>query len=160
MTGDLLRHDTAGWAMILLVLIGKAFGQTPGTGAISGVVYDPSHRVIANAEVLSVNEGTHVPRSAVTTAEGVFRVPLLSPGIYVVTVKTSGFAMYTSQPIPVTASETSSLNVTLAVAGTSASVQVASDAEIAELESSTLGRAVEQEYNKNTILKPSHPKPF
>ena len=145
MTGDLLRHDTAGWAMILLVLIGKAFGQTPGTGAISGVVYDPSHRVIANAEVLSVNEGTHVPRSAVTTAEGVFRVPLLSPGIYVVTVKTSGFAMYTSQPIPVTASETSSLNVTLAVAGTSASVQVASDAEIAELESSTLGRAVEQE---------------
>ena len=73
--------------MLLFVLVGRAFGQTPGTGAISGVVYDSSNRVIANAEVLTVNDGTHASRSAVTTPEGVFRVPLLSPGTYTVTVK-------------------------------------------------------------------------
>jgi hypothetical protein len=145
MKAGLLRHNSAVLAMFLLVLVGEAFGQTPGTGAISGVVYDPSNRVIANAEILTVNEATNMSRSAITTAEGVFRVPLLSPGSYTVTVKATGFAEHISQSILVTASETSSLNVTLTVAGVSASIRVTGDADIAELESSTLGRAVEQE---------------
>src|ERR1035441_10031887 len=139
------RRSSALWVMCLLALAVKAFGQTPGTGAISGVVYDPSNRVIANADVQTVNEATHVSRSVFTTTEGLFRFPLLPPGSYTVTVKATGFAGHISQSILVTASETSSLNVTLAVAGVNASVQVASDAEMVQLESSTLGRAVEQE---------------
>ncbi len=142
MKGDWLRHNSAAWATLLFVLVGSALGQTPGTGAITGVVYDSSNRVIANAEVLTVNDGTHVSRSAVTTPEGVFRVPLLSPGTYTVTVKAKDFQEQTSQPIPVTASETSSLNVTLTVAAERTSVQVTSDAETADLESSTLGGLV------------------
>ena len=66
--------------MLLLVLMGTSFGQTPGTGAISGVVYDPSGRVIPDAEVLAVNDATHLSRSVRTTPEGVFRLPLLPPG--------------------------------------------------------------------------------
>jgi hypothetical protein len=139
------RRSSAIWVMCLLALAVKAFGQTPGTGAISGVVYDPSSRVIANADVQTVNEATHVSRSVFTKTEGLFRFPLLPPGSYTVTVKATGFAEHRSQSILVTASETSSLNVTLAVAGVNASVQVASDAEMVQLESSTLGRAVEQE---------------
>jgi hypothetical protein len=131
--------------MLALVVIGKALGQTPGTGAISGVVYDPSNRVIAGAEVLTVNEATHLSRFVSTTPEGFFRVPLLPPGSYTVTVKATGFAEQTSQSILVTASETSSLNVTLTIEGMSAIVQVSSDAEMVQLESSTLGRAVMQE---------------
>ena len=132
-------------AMLALVLVGKTSAQAPGTGAISGTVYDPSNRAIANAEVLAVNEATHVSRSVLTTEEGVFRVPLLLPGSYSVTVKASGFADHVSKSIPVTVSETSSLSITLAIAGESASVRVAADAEMAETESSTLGRAVEPE---------------
>ncbi|MGD0800805.1 MAG: carboxypeptidase-like regulatory domain-containing protein [Terracidiphilus sp.] len=128
-----------------LALLAKAFGQTPGTGAISGVVYDPSNRVIAGAVVLTVNEATNTSRAAITTPEGVFRVPLLPSGSYTVTVRATGFAEHISQSILVTASETSSLHVTMALAGVSANIQVTSDAEMAELESSTLGRAVEQE---------------
>jgi carboxypeptidase family protein/TonB-dependent receptor-like protein len=144
MRSDLLRHNATAWAMLMLVLVGSSFGQTPGTGAISGVVYDPSNRIIANAEVLTVNVGTHVSRAAVTTPEGVFRVPLLSPGTYTVTVKAKDFQEHTSQPIAVTASETSSLNVTLTVAGENTNVQVTSDAETADLESSTLGGMVDE----------------
>lgn len=144
MKGNLLRRCAALRAMLLLVLIGKVFGQTPGTGAISGVVYDSSNRVIANAEVTAVNQDTHLSRTAITTTEGVFRVPLLSPGIYTVKMNAAGFIEHTSQAIPVTASETSSLNVTLAVAGASTNVQVASDQEIVQLESSTLGGLVNE----------------
>jgi hypothetical protein len=128
-----------------LALTVKVYGQTPGTGAISGVVYDPSNRVIANAEVMTVNEATHLSRSVVTTPEGVFRVPLLPPGSYSVTVKATGFAEHALQSIPVTVSETNSLNVMLTVAGANTSVEVAGDTEVVDLESSTLGRAVEHE---------------
>jgi hypothetical protein len=131
--------------VLVLVLAGKTFAQAPGTGAISGTVYDPSHRTIANAEVFAVNEATHVSRFVLTTEEGVFRVPLLLPGSYRVRVKAPGFADSVTPSIAVTVSETSTFNVSMTVAGESSSVYVASDAEIAETESSTLGRAVEQE---------------
>jgi hypothetical protein len=140
-----LRHHFSASMIFALVLLAKAFGQTPGTGAISGVVYDPSSRIIAGAAVLTVNEATNMSRLATTTAEGVFRVQLLPPGSYTVTVRATGFAEHTSQSILVTASETSSLRVTLTVAGVSANIQVTSGAEMAELASSTLGRAVEEE---------------
>lgn len=138
-----LRHYLVLWTICAFVLTVKAFGQTPGTGAISGVVFDPSNRAIANAEVLSVNEETHASRSVITTAEGVFRVPLLLPGRYTVTVEAKGFAGKSFQSIQVTVSETTSLNVKLTIAGASVSIQVASDAELAELETSTLGGLVD-----------------
>ena len=144
MKAGLLRNNSAVLAMFFFVLAAKALGQTPGTGAISGVVYDPSNRVIANAEILTVNEATDVSRSVVTSVEGVFRFPLLPPGSYTVKVKATGFAEHSSQSILVTASETSSLKVTLTVAGVNASVQVSSDAVLADLESSTLGGSVDE----------------
>ena len=139
-----MRKNFVVSAMIFLLLTGAVFSQTPGTGAISGVVYDPSNRVVANAEVLALNEATHVSRSVTTTSEGIFRLPLLLPGAYTIKVKAAGFDENTSKSIKVTVSETSSLNVTLAVAGERTSVQVQSDAEIAQLESSTLGGVVDE----------------
>src|ERR1035438_7853387 len=92
MSADSIRRNFAVWLGCLLVLAVTAYGQTPGTGAISGVVVDPANRAVGHAEVLTVDEATHMSRSVVTTAEGVFRVPLLPPGIYTVTVKATGGA--------------------------------------------------------------------
>ena len=151
---DLRSYDTsivslpkylAATAMFFLLFMCTAFGQTPGTGAISGVVFDPANRPVANIDVTATNEATLASRSVTTTSEGVFRVPLLLPGTYTVTVKAPGFAETSSHSIKVTVSETSSLNVTLTIAGAKTSVQVEGNAEMAELESSSLGRAVNQE---------------
>jgi hypothetical protein len=54
----------------------------------------------------------------------VFRVPLLLPGSYTLTVSAGGFATGISRSIQVTVSQTSSVNVTLAIAGTNPTVQV------------------------------------
>src|ERR1700761_1047929 len=131
-------------SLVLLLLASVCLGQTPGTGAISGVVYDPTNRVVANAEVLVVDDATQISRSVTTTAEGVFRAPLLPPGTYTVTVKAPRFAVSVSSSVHVTVSETTSLNVTLAVAGASESVQVEANAATAQLESSTLGGVVDE----------------
>jgi hypothetical protein len=127
-----------------LLLIPAAFAQTPETGAISGVVHDPTNRVVANAEVLAVNQATHISRTVTSTAEGVFRVQLLPPGVYEVTVKVSGFAVNRSHMVQVTVSETTSLNVVLAVEGSSETVQVNDSSAMAQLDSSTIGGFVDQ----------------
>jgi hypothetical protein len=144
MKAVLLHTYPATLSLVLLVLTSMCFGQTPGTGAISGVVYDPANRVVANAEVLVVDDATQISRSVRTTAEGVFRAPLLPPGAYTVTVKAPRFAVSVSSSVQVTVSETTSLNVTLAVAGASESVQVEANAATAQLESSTLGGVVDE----------------
>ena len=127
---------------LIFFIANVSFGQTPGTGAVSGVVYDPSSRLVANASVTVVNQATQVSRSVSTTSEGVFRVPLLLPGPYTVIVRATGFAETASRSILVTASETTSLSVSLAVAGVRQSTEVEADAEMPALESSTLGGLV------------------
>jgi hypothetical protein len=121
------------------------WGQTPGTGAISGVVYDPEHHAVANAEVEAISESTHAARRVVSTSEGIFHVPLLLPGKYTVRVKVAGFAAYMSREIDVAVSETSSMDVLLKVANdVGATVEVDSQTEIAQSESSTLGSVVDE----------------
>ena len=135
----------AGSGLMFLLMLGEAFAQTPGTGAISGIVLDPSSRVVINADVVAVSDATHISRSAKTTSEGIFRLPLLQPGIYTVTVSAAGFSANMSRLVQVTASQTSSLNVQLVVEGSRVSVQVDARAARMELESSTLGGLVDRE---------------
>ncbi len=106
---------------------------------------DTSHAVIGGAEVIAVNEATHAERSVTTTSEGVFRVGLLPPGMYEIGVKRTGFATHTVRAIQVTVSETTSVDVTLTVAGVSQTMQVYDKASLADLESSTLGGLVDRD---------------
>jgi hypothetical protein len=139
-----LQTYFAASTIAFLLLVSTSFGQTPGTGAISGIVLDPGNRVVTNAQVLAMNEATDTSRSVTTNSEGIFRVPLLLPGNYSVTVRAVGFAMASLRSIQVRVSETSSVNVMLSIAGTSANVQVNGTSETANLESSTLGGLVNQ----------------
>jgi hypothetical protein len=144
MTIPRMRNYFAIFAVFFsLLLMNLANGQTPGTGAISGIVFDPANRVVVNAEVLAVSDDTHVSRSVTTTSTGLFRVPLLPPGSYAVTVKAPGFAVNISQLVVVTVSQTSSLDIKLAVAGANQSVVVSRQAQVADLDSSTLGGLVD-----------------
>jgi hypothetical protein len=140
-----IRSYFAPVSLLVLATSFMALGQAPGTGAISGIVNDTSSRAIGNAEIEVVNEATHASRSVFTSPDGVFRVPLLLPGAYTVTVKAAGFTSRNSSHVEVTVSEIASLNLTLSVAGSSTTVEVDGDAVMVQLESSTLGRAVDQE---------------
>ena len=110
--------------VVNILAASSACAQDAATGAISGIVYDPANHAVSKAEVLAENEATHVSRSVTTNSEGVFRVPLLPPGSYVVAVKMAGFAENTSHSIEVTVSQTTSLNVTLALAAAASSAGV------------------------------------
>src|SRR5260370_34730775 len=71
---------------------GLVFAQSQAnTGAIEGIVNDPSGRAVASAQVTVTNLGTNFSRSLTTDAEGRFRGLLLPLGPYKVTVKAPNF---------------------------------------------------------------------
>src|ERR1700723_374609 len=140
----LVRCSFAAIAFVFLVLTRATVAQTPGTGAISRIVDDPAHRVVANAQVIAVNDATHLARTVTTSAEGAFRIPLLPPGRYTVTVQASGFAPSTTPSVEVAVSDVQALQVMLAVANAQSTVQVSAREQSADTESSTLGGVVDQ----------------
>ena len=139
------RRKFIAMAMLLIALVGAALGQAPGTGAIRGTVYDPSGRTIQDAHVSVISESTNIARSASTTSAGVFSVALLTPGHYAVIATAPGFETKTARSVNVVVSETNVIEFHLTIARVGETVQVAPSTEIVQTESSTLGRAVDQE---------------
>jgi hypothetical protein len=129
-------------ALVLLAI--AAMGQTPGTGAISGTVYDSAGRLLVNAGVVAVEQTTQMTRSATTGAEGGFRIPLLPPGMWTVTVSATGFEASRPLTVSVTVSAVSSVRVVLAPASVNTTVQVSARQQSAELETSALGGVVDE----------------
>lgn len=131
---------------LYLVFIPFAIAQAPGTGAVSGTVIDPNGLAVKSAHVAVVDEATHVIRTVLTEPRGEFTVPLLSPGTYTLTTTAPGFASAKLASIRVTAGEITSVDVRLSTEVVTQSVNVSADAvQIAQTESSTLGRAVSQD---------------
>jgi hypothetical protein len=135
--------------ILLILLIWSGFematAQAPGTGAIKGTVYDPSGLAIQDAHVTVVNDLTNATRIASTNGAGLFSVSLLSPGPYSITVDAAGFATRTAKSINVVVSETNVVEFRLPVASVGESVNVEPSSELAQTESSALGRAVDQQ---------------
>ncbi len=130
------------FAMVVL-LAGAVLGQAPGTGAIKGIVYDPSGSVVRNARVTLKSENTDATRSASTGATGTFTFTLLTPAPYTVTVEAAGFSVKSANAVNVVVSETSVIDFHLSVASVGTSVTVEAGPELAQTESATLGRAVD-----------------
>src|SRR6185437_5027558 len=124
-----------------------AVAQTPGTGAISGTIFDPAHRTIARADVTAVDRANRTSRAVKTGREGDFHIALLPPGDYAVTITAPGFAPGTISSVQVAAGEVRSLDAILSVENTTTVVNVSANEQIADLESSTLGGLVD----RNTI---------
>src|SRR6266567_1241003 len=124
-----LRREIGLAAIVLLTCAGVALAQAPGTGAIKGMVYDPSGLAVQNAQVTIVNASTNVIRSATTTSAGVFTVSLLTPGSYLVSVSAPGFESKSSESAKVVVSETTTIEFQLSVAKVGVNVRVDSNTE-------------------------------
>jgi hypothetical protein len=67
------------------------------TGSISGTVRDTSGAAVAGATVTAHNVATSAERSVTTGDNGQYTIPGLPPGIYELTVTSTGFAKFTSR---------------------------------------------------------------
>jgi hypothetical protein len=85
------------------------------TGAIRGVVEDPTTARVANASIDLERSGSSLARHVVADAHGEFRVEGLPPGLWRMSVSAAGFAEASSQ-VDILVSSTQDVTVILGVA--------------------------------------------
>lgn len=95
-------------------------------GRIQGDVSDVQGAVVAGASVEADQVDTDAVHQEVTDGSGHFEFPSLPPGSYIVKVSKPGFATTIQQNLSLTVGRSTSLKLTLQVAGTSESVIVTS----------------------------------
>jgi hypothetical protein len=118
-------------------------GQAPGTGAIAGIVLDPTGAAVPNAELSLINEDTNLQRKVTTGDDGRFWFTLLPAGYYSVEVGSSGFVQQAFHSIRVIASEVTTLEFRLKLGTTSTAVFVEAAQELIQTQSSALGKATD-----------------
>src|SRR5271157_1720664 len=113
---------------IFVILIAALAGAQTFRGAINGTVTDPTGSVVPNAQVKAIDTATSVEHTTTTTSGGQFVFQDLPLGTYKVTVTASGFAVTTTDNVPVTAGQVYSLPIKLGMAKQSTTVEVSAAA--------------------------------
>src|SRR5216684_406651 len=105
-----------------LIALGAVRAQAP-TGAIAGVVTDPTGAVIPSARVVITNNETGLKRALATGAGGDYSAPALLAGVYEVTAEAPGFQRLARVAI-IEAGSTTTVNLTMQLGATSETVTV------------------------------------
>jgi hypothetical protein len=111
------------FVIALALCVPNAFAQTNISGDIAGVVTDPTGAAIAGAQVTVTSQATGQVQSVTSGDRGQYRVPLLSPGDYTITVTAPKFSTAT-ETITVTQSTIADGDVMLPIGQATTTVDV------------------------------------
>ena len=141
---DVLSAACSVCALVLLLGSNAALAQTASTGALTGVVTDPSGAVVPGAALHVVNMATGGSHSVASQPNGSYLAPLLPPGTYQIDVSKHSFKKALFTGITVTIAETRALNVKLEVGEITESVTVTAEEELVQTQSQALGHVTDQ----------------
>jgi Carboxypeptidase regulatory-like domain len=121
----------------LLTAITSLSAQTVVTGDLAGTVTDPTSAGIGNATVTAKSDATGDTHTATTNLRGEFRIPLLRPGTYTVTVAARGFELATGRA-NVNLGQVVTTNFQLGLATQSSQVEVSAEVSLMQTEDANL----------------------
>ena len=99
------------------------------SSSLQGIVRDPSGATVPKATVALVNTGTQVKQTSATNDNGEYRFTSLAPGSYSVSASAPGFSA-SEVSANLGTSQNLDLPITLAVQGSSQSIQVSGEAPV------------------------------
>src|SRR5713226_2126011 len=120
-----------------------AHAQTVSTGAVTGVVTDPSGAAIAGLAITATEKGTGFKRSATTDTSGSYRFSLLPPGDYQLQFVATGFKTALPPVVTIAVTEVSTLNVQMVIGEAVDTVEVTTAAQLVQAENAALGTVVD-----------------
>jgi hypothetical protein len=116
------------------------------TGSIGGTIHDTSGAVLPGATVTVRGPALQKESAtAVSGANGTYRVLLIPPGVYDVTVELQGFTRQTRKSVEVAINRQTTLDFTLAVGGRTEAVEVEAGIPLVEVERSAVSSRVSQQ---------------
>ena len=114
------------------------------TASVTGTITDASGAVIPGATVKAHNSGTGAERAVTAGETGVYRIPNLPPGHYVISVENEGFATFRVTNVELTVDQVLTLDAKLEVTQTKTTVEVnAQAAAPVNLDDATISNVVD-----------------
>ncbi len=110
-------------ACVVLMLAALGFAQGASTGDLHISVRDPKGGMVTNANVTARDQTKGLERVTSENSDGQYRILLLPPAQYAVTVTAPGFAAATVPNVAITVGQMAELPIVLSVAGTAGSDQ-------------------------------------
>src|SRR5947209_8690570 len=112
-------------ALVLSLFAMSASAQTFTTGELAGTVTDVNGAAVPGVTVTISGPNLLTPKTAVSDAEGNYRIQQIPPGIYTVTVEAAkDFAKFEQTDVAVNITKTSNVTVQLHPKGVTESVEV------------------------------------
>src|SRR5262245_1096623 len=116
-------------AAVLTAILVPSLGIAQMTrGSIAGTARDSSGAIVPGATVTVTNAATNAAHTAVTDAQGFYRVAALEPGRYTVTTELQSFRRVEQRDVDVRAALETPLDVRLEPGGLDTTVNVTADA--------------------------------
>jgi len=115
------------------------------TATIIGSVYDDKDLPLPGVTVTAVNAATNFTRVTTSETGGVYRVALLPPGTYTITVEIVGFAKEVRTGIELTLGKEIILDFRLKLSAAGEIVEVAGETPLIDATKSQLGQTVDEE---------------
>ena len=130
-------------ALLFPFLCNSATAQTTSTGALAGVVTDPSNAVVPDAAVEIIDSAKGTSQTTKTNREGVYRFFFLAPGKYMLRVKLAGFQETTRDAV-VLLGPPMTVNITLEIAKASAIMKVTGETPLIQAENGDVSTTIDE----------------
>jgi hypothetical protein len=141
--GTARRTALAGILALACLLLSRSASAQIASATLTGIVRDQAGAAVPDAYVVVTNAATAQLRGTRTNRDGIYTVANLPPGTYRLEVSRSGFAAGMQEPLVLATGETTSVDVTLAIAAVSEKLTVVRETALLRGERASLGTLVE-----------------
>lgn len=139
--------------LLLLMLCVTTVAVAQSTNAtISGVVVDPSGKVVPDAAIEILNEATGLHYSGRTNDSGIYTVTILPPGQYRMQVSKIGFKTLIKPGIVLNVQSAVAVNFTLPLGATSESITVEAGASTINTVDGSVSTVIDRNFVENMPL--------
>jgi hypothetical protein len=138
-------RQVVGFALLILSVSAVVALAQDTTGTILGTITDASGAVLPGVTVTVKNIDTSQSRAIVSDAAGRYRMPLLQPGHYEVTIQLQGFQTMVRSGITITVGQQAVVDAKLSLGNVSESITVEGAAPLVETTTGTISSVVTEQ---------------
>jgi hypothetical protein len=141
---SMFRRNAAVVVALLVVFGLSAIAQGQSiTGTLVGTITDQQGAAVSSATVKATNVDTGIAHSALSNAQGEYRIEYLAVGHYTVEVQASNFETFLQKNVSLTVDQTQRVDVALHLGAVQETVTVSTAPPLVNTSSAELGRTVD-----------------
>jgi hypothetical protein len=129
-------------APVFALCAGVAIGQN---AELSGLIQDPSNSAVSGAQVSIRNEQTGGRRSTNSNRSGFYSLPALSPGVYRLSIRATGFETIVREGIKLEVGETARVDFNLRLGDFRTVVTVSGGPPLINSEGASVGTVIDRD---------------